>query len=265
MSRPDIAHLPEPADAAPAGPPARRVPVGALVRFAILVVLVAAGFAVLRWTPLAGMLNERTLLGYRDLLRRSWWTGPALIASYVLLCPLGFPASPMMITGGIVFGAVWGSVLNIAGTSLGGAATYFLGRALGRDFVAQVGGKRLKRIERQVARRGFWGLVGVRFLPFPFAVVNYCAALAGIPPALFLTTTVIGLTPINVVYTYFTAALLEVAGPQRGQVYLRLTIVSLALAFFTLFPQLWMGRQRRQRYAALLERRRARGQLAAAS
>ncbi|HEY8020202.1 MAG TPA: hypothetical protein VIH93_03820, partial [Thermoanaerobaculia bacterium] len=61
MSRPDIAHLPEPADAAPAGPPARRVPVGALVRFAILVVLVAAGFAVLRWTPLAGMLNERTL------------------------------------------------------------------------------------------------------------------------------------------------------------------------------------------------------------
>ncbi len=252
---PENAELSETAESVP---PGRRVPRQALVRFAILVTVVVAGFAALRWTPLAGLLNEKTLLSYRDLLRHSWWAGPALLASYVLLCPLGFPASPMMVTGGVVFGAVWGSVYNIVGTSLGGIATYFLGRALGRDFVAQIGGKRLKKIERQVARRGFWGMVGVRFLPFPFAVVNYCAALAGIPPALFVTTTVIGLTPINIVYTYFTAALLEVGGPERGRVYLRLTFVSLALAFFTVFPQVWAGRQRRRRYRELLAARGAR-------
>jgi phospholipase D1/2 len=257
-------NLPETADRPEAlAPPGRRVPRQALVRFAVLVALVLAGIAVLRWTPLAGMLNEKNLLAYRDLLRQSWWAAPALVASYVLLCPLGFPASPMMITGGIVFGAVWGSVLNVVGTSLGGAATYFVGRALGRDFVSQLGGKRLKKIERQVAKRGFWGLVGVRFLPFPFALVNYCAALAGIAPGLFLTTTVIGLTPINIVYTYFTAVLLEVGGPARKQVYARLMIVSAILAFVTFFPQVWSGRKRRRRYAELLERREKR-QLATA-
>jgi uncharacterized membrane protein YdjX (TVP38/TMEM64 family) len=253
----------DPPDAMAPPLPGRRVPRRAIVRFAILVVLVAAGFAALRWTPLAGLLHEKSLLAYRDLLRRSWWAAPALLASYVLLCPLGFPASPLMITGGIVFGAVWGSVLNVAGTSLGGVATYFLGRALGRDLISQLGGRRLKKIERQVARRGFWGLVGVRFLPFPFALVNYCAALAGIPPRLFIPTTVLGLTPINIVYTYFTAALLEVGGPQRQRVLLQLTVISVALAFLTFFPQVWLGRRRKRRYEELLARRRQRRELAA--
>jgi phospholipase D1/2 len=256
--------LPDAADRTPAAAPAgRRVPRRALVRFALLVGLVVAGLAILRWTPLAGMLTESNLLAYRDLLRHSWWAAPALLACYVLLCPLGFPASPLMITGGIVFGAVWGSVLNIVGTSLGGIATYFLGRALGRDFVVQLGGSRLKKIERQIARRGFWGLVGVRFLPFPFALVNYTAALAGIPPALFIPTTVIGLTPINIVYTYFTATLLEVAGTARRQVLFRLMIISALLAFVMFFPQLWIGRQRKRRYAALVAARRERAFAAA--
>jgi uncharacterized membrane protein YdjX (TVP38/TMEM64 family) len=255
--------IPQAADRARAaresGEPARRgLPRGALVRFGILVALIVAGLAVLRWTPLAGMLTEKNLLAYRDLLRRSWWAAPALVLSYVVLCPLGFPASPMMITGGIVFGAVWGSVLNVLGTSLGGITTYFVGRSLGRDLVVRLGGSRLKRIERQIARRGFWGLVGIRFLPFPFALVNYTAALAGIPPRLFIPTTVIGLTPINVVYTYFTATLLEVAGPARQQAYLRLMAVSIALATVMFLPQIWIGRKRKRRYEEIMAARQAR-------
>ena len=253
----DRAPAPDPSH--PAKPAGRGLPRGALVRFGVLVALILAGLAVLRWTPLAGMLTEKNLLAYRDLLRRSWWAAPALVLSYVVLCPLGFPASPMMITGGIVFGAVWGSVLNVLGTSLGGIATYFLGRSLGRDLVVRLGGARLKKIERQIERRGFWGLVGIRFLPFPFALVNYTAALAGIPPRLFIPTTVIGLTPINVVYTYFTATLLEVAGPARRQAYLRLMIVSILLAAVMFAPQIWSGRKRKRRYEELLAARRARG------
>jgi uncharacterized membrane protein YdjX (TVP38/TMEM64 family) len=260
MTLPDAADRTA-ADAARAG---RGVPRRALVRFAILVGLVVGGFAALRWTPLAGMLTERNLLAYRDLLRHSWWAAPGLVLAYVLLCPLGFPALLPMITGGIVFGPLWGSIYNILGTWLAGTVTYFLGRALGRDFVMRIGGKRLKKIEQRVSRRGFWSLVGIRFLPLPFFVVNYCAALAGIAPGLFLTTMLIGLTPINIVYAYFSSTLLEAAGAQRSQVILRLTAVSLALAFLTVFPQLWAGRQRKRRYAELLARRREKRELAAA-
>jgi len=256
MTQPQPADL----DELPPGRPAESGRGKALARFAVLVVLVAAGFAVLRWTPLGSYFNERSIVTYRDLLRHSWWAAPALVLSYVLLCPVGFPASPLMIAGGVVFGAVWGSIYNLVGTSLGGAATYFLGRLLGRDFIAQVGGRRLKRIERLITRRGFWGMVGIRFLPFPFALVNYTAALAGIRPALFLTTTVIGLTPTNVLYTYFTAAFFAAAGTDRARVYLRLMIATTLLAALIFLPQIWMARQRKRRYEALLEERRRGGQ-----
>ena len=234
------------------------MPRQALVRFLILLGLFVVGAAVLRLTPLKGYLNEHTLMASREWLRQAWWAPLALLLAYVVLCPLGTPASPMMIAGGIVFGAVWGSIYNLLGTFLGGTVTYFLGRALGRDFVVQIGGRKLKRVEREVSRRGFWGLVGVRFLPLPFALVNYCAALAGVRPAAFLATTALGLTVPNVLYTYFTAALLQAAGPERSRVYLHLAVVSVLLAILMFVPPFWMGRKRRQRYEELLARRERR-------
>ena len=62
-----------------------------------------------------------------------------------MLCPLGVPASPMMITGGIVFGPLWGTIYNMVGTFLGGVATYFLGRSLGRDLVQHLLGEASSR------------------------------------------------------------------------------------------------------------------------
>jgi len=138
------------------------------------VVIVVAGFAVLRWTPLSQYLTVAKISALFDQLRGAWWAPAALILSYIVLCPLGVPASPMMIAGGMVFGPVWGSVYNVAGTFLGGTATYFMGRGLGRDFVRHLAGNRLKRVERLIARRGLWGLVdtylNVRLFPVGYWV-----------------------------------------------------------------------------------------------
>ena len=83
-----------------------------------------------------------------DQLRSTWWAPAALILSYLVLCPLGVPASPMMIAGGMVFGPVWGSVYNVTGTFLGGTATYFLGRGLGRGTASAWGGT-IGRVSRR--------------------------------------------------------------------------------------------------------------------
>ena len=188
------------------------VPRHLLLRFLVLVAIVVTGFAVLRWTPLAQYLTVERVSALLTKLRESWWAPLALIGSYIVLCPLFVPASPMMIAGGMVFGPVLGSLYNIIGTFLGGSLSYFLGRVLGHDFVRHLLGNRLKRVERMIARRGFWSLVGVRFLPIPYPLVNYTAALAGIRPALFLTTTAIGLIPGSTVFTYFASL-----DPPRGE------------------------------------------------
>jgi uncharacterized membrane protein YdjX (TVP38/TMEM64 family) len=181
----------------------------------------------------------------------------ALIASYIILCPL-IPATPMMVAGGMVFGPVMGTIYNLIGTFLGGTTTYYLGRGLGRDFVLHVAGKRLKKVERAISRRGFWSLIGVRFLPLPFPVVNYCAALAGVRPALFMITTLIGLVPGVAVFTYFASLLAKTAEADKSGLILQFIVASLILLLFTVIPQIYTIRKRRQRYRELRGQRQVR-------
>lgn len=243
---------PVPPEAAP------RVPRRLIFRFLILVLLVGTGLALLRWSPLGEYLTGEKLRATIEMLRDSWWAPVALIAAFVILCPLGVPASPMVIAGGVIFGVVVGSFYNILGTFLGGAASYFLGRWLGRDFVQHLAGKRLKKVERAIARRGFWGMVGARFVPLPFALVNYCAALAGVRPGLFLVTTLIGLMPTQIIFTYFADTLSRAATGDRAGIYQQLAVAGVLLLLLSLVPQIWTGRQRRKRLRVHRERRRGR-------
>src|SRR5215208_5358660 len=117
-----------PADLQPAG--RGGVPRRFVLRFLFLVALIVTGFALLRLTPLAGLLQEGALVAAFERLRASPWAPVALVLSYVLLCPFGVPATPMMIAGGVIFGVLRGGMYNLAGTFLGGAATFFMARHL---------------------------------------------------------------------------------------------------------------------------------------
>jgi phospholipase D1/2 len=235
-----------------------RVPRRLLFRFLSLVAIVVTGFIILRFTPLSHYLTVEKISAIFDQLRASWWAPVALIAVYVVLCPLGVPASPLMLTGGMVFGFIPGFLYNLTGTWLGGVVTYFLGRILGRDFVQHLAGNRLKKVERAIARRGFWSLVTLRLLPIPYPLVNYCAALTGIPPTLFMVTTVLGLIPANLLFAYFASSLVHLAGPERDKIYVQFAITIALLVLLTVAPQIWLARKRNERYLELRQRRKAR-------
>lgn len=251
---------PPPGDGATAGEaPARRgIPRRFVLRFVFLVTLIVLGFALFRFTPLSGLLEERALVEAFRRLRESPWAPVALILSYVVLCPLGTPATPMMIAGGVIFGIGLGSLYNLAGTFLGAAATYYLARHLGRDFLVHLLGGRLKRVEKAVGKQGFWGLLRIRFLPLPFALVNYAAALAGVKPGPFLASTGLGLLPTSFLLTYFAAALFGAAAGERSGMVVQLILAALALLLLTFVPNLWTARRRKRRYREALERRRER-------
>ena len=239
--------------------PAPRFPRHLLFRFVALVLIVGTGFALIRWSPLAEYLDKDSLLALFERLRGTWWAPVLLVLSYVVLCPLGVPATPMLIVGAMVWGVLWGSLYNVVGSTLGGAATYWLGRVLGRDFVLHLFGKRLKRVERLVARRGgFASLMGIRFLPLPFALVNYCAAFVGIRPALFLSSTFVGLALTVPFFTYFAHALTRAATAERSGVYLQLGLAMFLFFLVTFIPRFWVARKRRDKYRALVEARRGR-------
>ena len=101
--------------------------------------------------------------------------------------------------------------------------------------------------------------MGIRFLPIPYPLVNYTAALAGVRPGLFLITTAIGLIPGNVVFTYFASLIPRAAkGGDRSSLILQFVCATAALILLTAIPQIWAAKKRRARYQKIRTARKTR-------
>ena len=230
------------------GLPSRRaVPRGAVIRFLILAGILVAAFAIFRLTPLHEYLTRENMIAVLEQLRRAWWAPAVLIGLYVMVSPLGLPVSPLIFGGGVVFGVWWGWIYNLIGTVLGASASFLMARALGRDLVVHIAGEALlDRAEKILEQHGFWTMVRARFLPIPFVVINFGAALAGIRWPVFLAAAVIGLAPSMVIWTYFGYAIFSVAEGGRTEVVRNLVIaivVALLLTFLVPLRNMWKRRR----------------------
>jgi len=229
-------------------------PASIWLRAGVLVLILVAGFALLRWTPLGEYLTEERLVSLLTDIRAVWWSPLALLALYATLAPLGMTMVPMMVAGSI-FGPWLGSLYNTVGVLTGAITSFWIARVLGRDFVVQITGEGVRRIERLTDRHGFWPLVQTRFLPLPFPVVNFGAALAGVEPGRFIAASIVGIVPSTVLHTIFISGIMFAHGAQRlwyGVGY------AAAFVLFNLVigvPWLRGQRKRRHRYRELVATR----------
>lgn len=218
----------------------------ALVRFALLGLLLLAALVALRWTPLGELLDRQALAAWILELRHAWWAGLALLGLYLVLSPVAVPISPLVFAGAAVYGPLWGFLYNFVGSMLGATASYLLARSLGRDLVIHLAGeRRLRRIDRLLAEHGFWHLVRLRFVPMPFAVTNFGTALAGVTPSTFLASSALGLAPSVLIYTYLSSAVMTVAIEDRAAVIRNGTLLLLAVLALTFLPALGRALARR--------------------
>lgn len=238
--------------------PYRRIPRRALLRFSALVAILLAGIVILHILRIHGYLSEARLTDLLGRLRASWWSPLALIGLFLVISPLGLPVSPVMLAGGIVFGTLWGSIYNLAGTVGGAAISYLLARSLGRDLIVRLVGERLRWVERLVKRHGFWTLARIRLIPIPFPIVNFGAALAGVPFGLFILSSALGLLPAMIIYTYFASVLAKAASSARSGVIQHLVLAVALVLAITFLPNLWRRWQRGRRLRRLLAQRQLR-------
>jgi phospholipase D1/2 len=234
-----------------------RIPRRALWRFVALVALMAGAIALLRFSPLAEHLEPERLLNELRALRGVWWAPLVLVGLFAVLAPLGAPVSPLVFSGGVVFGSILGSLYNTLGLLVGATIAFLVARALGRELVEHIFGARLKRVEKRLARRGFWALVQVRLLPIPFVIVNVGAAVTGVPFLQFVASSLCGLLPSTVIYTYFSSSIASSVAGEREGILIRVGLALALLFSLTLLPGLLRGRLRRQRLATLRAQRSA--------
>lgn len=245
---------------APAAPSASNGPAhpglrNAALRFAVFAAVVATAVAAFAFTPLRQYLSREHLLALMDSLRAAWWSPAVLLAMYAVLSPLGAPMTPLMICGAVLFGATRGSIYNVIGFYIGAFLSYFFARSMGRELVVRLAGKRLKKVERIIARRGFWALVGVRFLPLPFPLTNFGAALAGVKPGTFILSSLLGLPLPCVLYTVLWHQVASAAEGHGGGAKKSLSVAIVVLVVLSVLPAAIATWRRVRRYRQIVEQR----------
>lgn len=138
----------------------------------------------------------------RFFVRQQGAYGPLVIlALYVLRSLLFIPASVLTIVAGTLFGPFWGSLLNILGENLSAAISFYLGRLFGRRFVRDHEAAWLKKYDELLTKDGFLPILLMRFLLFPFDVVNIGSGMTGVPYRTYGAATFLGLLPAIITFT----------------------------------------------------------------
>jgi uncharacterized membrane protein YdjX (TVP38/TMEM64 family) len=165
-------------------------------RLALLVVLVGTGlaFSLSRGSAVLGEARDAVAgLGVLGIV--------AFVALYAVATVALFPVSLLSAAAGLLFGPVIGVGAVWCGAVLGAAASFALGRVLGRSAVAQLLGGRIDRLDRFLSRRGLAAVLIVRLVPlFPFALVNYGSAVTALRFRDYAIGTGVGIVPGVVVY-----------------------------------------------------------------
>ncbi|HKL26901.1 MAG TPA: VTT domain-containing protein [Desulfuromonadales bacterium] len=165
-------------------------------RFGAVLVSALVLAAVWRWSPLKEWVNLDTILAVADKIRQSTLTLPIVLGIYLIGSCLMFPITLMILATALTFGPVEGFLYALAGSLLGGLASFLLGRWLGRDVVAKLAGTKLNRLSRRLAKRGWLPVAVVRVVPIaPFTIVNLVAGSTHISTGSFIIGTTIGMSP----------------------------------------------------------------------
>jgi uncharacterized membrane protein YdjX (TVP38/TMEM64 family) len=118
-----------------------------------------------------------------------------------LLSAAGVPRSVTAFAGGYAFGLWIGLALAMGAQLLGCLATYGWARLIGRDWARRRLGGRWARLHAALLRRPFTATLTLRLLPVGSnLLVTLAAGLAGIPPAPFMSATLIGYLPQSAIF-----------------------------------------------------------------
>jgi uncharacterized membrane protein YdjX (TVP38/TMEM64 family) len=219
---------------------------GRLVLPALLLAMVAVAW------PFREQLDPETLRQFfvqQDVVL----AGMMFVAAYALATLLFVPGSLMTLLGGLLFGPVWGSLLNLTGATIGATLAFLAARYLAAGWVERKARGRLARLKAGVESEGWRFVAFVRLVPlFPFNLLNYALGLTRIRLADYILASALCMLPGAVAYTWLGYLGGEAASGAEDLVRkLMMGIGLLALSFF--LPR-WVQGLRAAREAERLSR-----------
>lgn len=156
------------------------------------------------------------------------WGPLAHIALFAVGTVLFVPGAIFGLAGGVLFGPAWGTLLNLAGASLGATAAFLIARYVAGERIRSMAGGRLDRLIAGVEAEGWRFVAFVRLVPlFPFNLTNYALGLTRIPLAQYALASLVCMAPGTLAYTWLGHAGREAVAGNTAAV--RYGLLSLAL------------------------------------
>jgi len=208
----------------------------------ILLAILVAVILFVRLSGASGYLTLENLKKNKELLQhfieaRYFFAVVTYIVVYILTVTFSIPgATVLTLAGGFLFGLLPAIIYANVGATIGAAlgflfARYILGNSIQEKYAPQ-----LERFNRELDENGHLYLLTLRLIPaFPFFLINLLAGLTKVSLKTFFWTTMVGILPGSLVYSF--------AGSQLNTIESVEDIFSgsiiaafLALALFALLP-----------------------------
>ncbi|MEE9420937.1 MAG: TVP38/TMEM64 family protein [Desulfatiglandaceae bacterium] len=162
-----------------------------------------------------------------------WAPFAFILIEAVSIC-LFVPASIPIVLGAGIFGAYTGFLYGWIGAIIGAVGAFFIGRSLGRDFVASLIGDKLKRYDDAIERNGFTTVLYLRLLNTPFTALNFGIGLTKVHFRDFFFGTALGVIVSIFAVTFLGGVLREVwASGRWGELVSPKVFFALALFAFS--------------------------------
>jgi uncharacterized membrane protein YdjX (TVP38/TMEM64 family) len=171
------------------------------------------------------------------------WAPIAYAIIYIACSPIPLLAPTFSAVGGLLFGAVKGTLIIMIVASISALVPFSLSRRLGREWVeSKLKGKKLDNIYQQSeGSKAFTFIVLMRLIPvLPWEIQNYVAGLTKVKIPTFILGTFLGIIPGSFSLAFLGAAATD---PTSGQF-----VAAIALKVATaLIPVVYLAVQNRRR------------------
>ena len=131
------------------------------------------------------------------------WGPAAHIVLFALGTVLFVPGAIFGLAGGALFGPIWGTILNLAGATLGATAAFLVARYVAADWVRRKARTRIARLVKGVEAEGWRFVALMRLVPLiPFNLLNYALGLTRVPVMAYILASLVCMIPGTAAYTW---------------------------------------------------------------
>jgi uncharacterized membrane protein YdjX (TVP38/TMEM64 family)/rhodanese-related sulfurtransferase len=174
------------------------------------------------------------------------WAPVGHVVLFALGTILFVPGALFGLAGGLLFGPLWGTILNLTGAMLGATAAFLVGRFIAADWVRGRAGPSLQRLIDGVDAEGWRFIAFVRLVPlFPFNLSNYALGLTRIPLRDYVLASAICMLPGTLAYTWLGHAGRQAAAGSAAAIRYGLLALAVlaAIAFLPRLLRRWRDRK----------------------